>query len=82
MCALRSQSNNNTTAFVTRYNDHIKLRLNALLPMRESVLMESFAWPVRRLNDRLEWVMGFEVWDYLRPYIEALDIQIMEEEHG
>ena len=82
MCALRSQSKNNTTATVTKYNNHIKIRLNAILPLRESIMMESYAWPVKRINDRLEWVMGFSVWNHIRPYIEALDIHIMEEEHG
>ena len=82
MCALRSMTKNNTTASVARFADHIRVRLNAFLPLQESTLMESYAWPVRRINDRLEWVMGLEIWSYIRPYIEALDILITEEKHG
>ena len=79
ICALRSLAQNNTTASVRRSSDHIKIRLNAMLPLYESVQMESYAWPVRSINDRLEWEMGHEIWNYLKPQIEALDILITEE---
>ena len=82
MCALRSWAKNNTTAVVTNYNDHIKIRFNALLPLRERIILESYAWPVRHINDKLEWVMGLSIWKHIRPFIEALDIQISEEKHG
>lgn len=82
ICALRSLAQNNTTASVRRSSDHIKIRLNAMLPLYESVQMESYAWPVRSINDRLEWEMGHEIWNYLKPQIEALDILITEEENG
>ena len=44
--------------------------------------MESYAWPVRRINDKLVWVMSHESWSCIRPYIEALDILVAEVEHG
>lgn len=82
MCALRSLAKNNTTVSVTRYYDHISVRFNAILPLQESTLMESYAWPVRRINDKLVWVMSHESWSCIRPYIEALDILVAEVEHG
>lgn len=82
MCALRSQLKNNTASIVTNFSDHIKIQLNALLPLQESIILESYAWPVRRINDKLEWIMSIPVWGHIKPYIEALDIQITEEEHG
>ncbi len=82
MCALRSQSKNNTTVNLTNYTDHIKIKLNALLPMQERIMMESYAWPVRRINDKLEWVMSYSIWNHIKLYLEALDIQIVEVKHG
>ena len=82
MCALRSQLKNNTTISVAHYTDHVRIRFNALLPLRENNLMESYAWPVQRINDKLEWVMSVEIWNYIKPYIEALDILTLEEKHG
>ena len=82
MYALRSLSNNTLAAKVTYYNDHVKLKLNALLPKFESILLESYAWPVQNISDKLEWEIGFSVWNYIRPYLEALDIQILEARHG
>ena len=82
MYALRSYANNKAEAKIVKYNNYIKVRLNALLPLKESVLLESYAWPVRKINDKLEWVMDYSVWEYIRPHIEALDIKITEESHG
>lgn len=82
ICALRSLAQNNTSASVRRFSDHIKLHFNAILPLYESVQVENYAWPVRSINDRLEWEMDYEIWNYLKPHIEALDILITEEEHG
>ena len=79
MYALRSQSNNRIIAKVTKYRDCIKIKLNALLPLVEKTMVESYAWPVRCISDNLEWVMGYAVWEYIRTYIEALDILIQEE---
>lgn len=82
MYALRSRANNKVEARVKRFNDHIILKLNAWLPTREKLLLESYSWPVRKINDNLEWIMDYQVWDYLKPFFDALEIKLTEENHG
>ena len=82
ICALRSYSNNRTEVKVTQYQDHVKAKFYSLLPLRERTMLESYAWPVRNIDDDLEWVMAFSIWDYIRPYLEALGIQVKEEKYG
>ena len=62
--------------------DCIKLRISALLPMMEQIVLSSYAWPVKSVYDRLEWVMNEYMWEYIDPFLDALDIQIEEAENG
>ena len=82
MCALRSWVNNKTKINATRFEDHITIKLNAFLPKREGILLESYAWPLHSIDDVWSWVMSPEIWEYINPSLEALGIQIVEEKHG
>ena len=82
MYALRSFSNNKLTTTAIRDNDCIRMHINALLPMAEQNVLSSYAWPVKSVYDRLEWIMNEYIWEYIKPYLDALDIQIEEVENG
>ena len=82
MYGLRKAAGNAVTASFSRYDEHVLLSLNAYLPLRETGLLESFAWPHRHINDRLKWSVDLSVWCYIKFFIEALGIQILEDSHG
>lgn len=82
MFALRSLANNKAKIIVIRFEDHVIIKLNAILPKKESVLLESYAWPLNSIDDKWFWIMSPEIWEYINPFVEALGIQIVEEKHG
>lgn len=78
MYALRKKANNSVVAIIKNYGNHIYLKLSTHLPTNERILLESYAWPFRRINDMLCWTMYDYIWDYIKPYFESIGIQIME----
>lgn len=79
MYALRKIANNNVIAVIKHYSDHIYLKLNTHLPTRERIMLESYAWPYKRINDILGWTMYGYIWEYIKPYFESIGIRIVEE---
>ena len=79
MLALRKKANNSAVAIAKSYSDHVHLKLSTHLPMKERIILESYAWPINRINDMLCWTMYGFIWDYIKPYFEALGIRIAEE---
>lgn len=79
MLALRKKANNGAVAIAKSYRDHIHLKLSTHLPTKERIILESYAWPFNRINDMLCWTMYGCIWDYIKPYFEALGIRIEEE---
>lgn len=55
MLALRKIANNAPVVKLMSYKDHIKLNLWIHLPLKELSFLESYGWPVRHINDLLEW---------------------------
>lgn len=82
MYALKKLQNNSVTATIKKYDDHIKLQLYTHLPIKQQMLLDSYAWPDNRINDRLCWTMYDYIWNYIKPYFEMIGIQIMEEYYG
>lgn len=82
MMALRKIADNPVPAKVTIYHDHVHINLNTHLPLRELSLFESFAWPYKNVTDKLEWDISLAVWKYIQPYLEALEINMLEVHHG
>ena len=80
--ALRSKAKNNVCATAICREDHVMLELNCMLPVKERTVLESYAWPAVSINDSLRWIMTNELWGYFKPYLEALDIQVMEDING
>ena len=82
MIGMRTISENSVPLQVIQYSDHIALKLKIYLPSRESVLLESYAWPHNNITDRLEWDMPYSVWEYIKPYMTGLGLEITEETYG
>ncbi len=82
MYALRDSINNSSEATIKVYDSHVYLRLNAHLPEKENFLLESYAWPLRHVNDISAWVMTPVIWDFVEPFIESLGIRIKENKDG
>lgn len=82
MYALRAGAGNRAVAAVKRHDGYVTLLLNAHLPLNETGLLESYAWPCRNINDKLGWIMGDFIWNYIEPYIGALGIRILEDSDG
>ncbi len=78
MYALRSTSANRIKAIVHHYKDHIVLKLNAYLPVKEMSLLESYAWPLNSINDKLNWIIINSIWEYLEKFLTAIDIDLVE----
>ena len=82
MYVLRSRFENNAIVTITYYDDNIRVHFNTHLPLVESVLLENYAWPVKNIEDKLEWLMDKCVWDYIKPHILALRIRIEGKKDG
>ena len=82
MYALRDCINNSSEATIKVYDSHVYLRLNAHLPEKENCLLESYAWPLRHVNDISAWAMTPIIWNFIEPFIESLGIRIKEGKDG
>ena len=82
MFGLRAAANNPVPGQITKYQDHVHLKIRTYLPSKETQLLETFAWPHNSINDRLEWDMSIPVWNYIEPFLSALGMAIREEDHG
>lgn len=78
MHALRIMAGNPVVGSVRLFSDHTELCLNSRLPLKETNLLESYAWPVRHIGDMMHWTLPCPVWAHIKPYMEALGIQIVE----
>lgn len=79
MIGIRAVCENPVPAQIARYSDHVTLKLRVRLPAREGGLLESYAWPHNSIADRLEWDMPLTVWEYIKPHMEGLGLEIEEE---
>ena len=82
LMGFRAACGNRVPVTLTRYKDHVHLALRVYLPLRETVLLESYAWPSNSIADRLEWDMSPDVWDYIKPQLISLGLDITEEVYG
>lgn len=82
LMALRSLQGNKIPVRLVRHRDHVHLSMRVYLPLRETVLLESYAWPTNSITDRLEWDMPAAVWDYIEPALISLGLEITEVTDG
>jgi hypothetical protein len=76
--ALRKLANNEPKAYIDVYDDSVSLELKTLLPNRERIALETFAWPSVSVSENRNWIMGIEVWKYVKSLLMKLGIQIEE----
>lgn len=82
MFGLRASANNPVPGQLTKYTDHVHLKMRTYLPAKETQLLETFAWPHNSISDRLEWDMSIPVWNYIGTFLSALGMAVREEKHG
>ena len=82
MFGLRAAAGNPVPGQIIKYQDHVHLKMWAYLPAKETQLLETFAWPYKSINDRLEWDMSISEWNYLSSFLSGLGMAIEEEKYG
>ena len=82
MFVLRAAADNRACVSVKQFQDHVAIKLYTWLPANESALLDSYAWPKEKVDERLKWTMSRVIWEYIKTYIMALDIKIMEGTNG
>lgn len=82
MFALRAGARNNAEARICLYDTHVDLHLYSYLPQPETMLLECYAWPKRHMSNKLEWTMPTDIWDFIKPRINGLGINIVEANDG
>ncbi|MDL2257544.1 hypothetical protein LJC42_00095 [Eubacteriales bacterium OttesenSCG-928-K08] len=82
MIGMRVLARNHVPITIIRYPDHINLKLRIHLPVKENILLESYAWPHNSITDKLEWDMSFLVWEYIKQYMTGIGLAIVEEIYG
>ena len=82
MFALRAAADNRVFARISQYKDHVSVKFSTWLPVKERIMLESYAWPEKIIDDKLKWKMSCVIWEYIKPYITALDINLMEGTNG
>ena len=82
MLAMRCMAQNPLPAQVIKHKEYIVFKLNALLPEKESSLLETYAWPIDKITNKLRWMMSEPVWQYIYPYLAKLGLNISEVTNG
>lgn len=82
MMGMRAFVGNPVPVRINRFSDHVAFQIRVHLPAREYALLEFYAWPNSRIEDRLNWDMPIPVWSYMERHMRGLGLQIMEEVHG
>ena len=80
--ALRKMAHNPVVITAGTFHDHVHLKMRVYLPDEEYALLETFAWPHHSIEDRLEWDMDKDVWEYVQMKLSCLDVEIEETQHG
>ena len=76
MIAMRYMADNAVPVQAERYSDHISLKLRIHLPQKESILLETYAWPHNAAADRLEWDMDEAVWGFIKLHLYHLGLKM------
>lgn len=57
----------------------ILLRLFCRLPVKEEIILDTFAWPLTGYNDKVCYVVPYKLWDSIKEYLtDDLGIEIKE----
>lgn len=76
---LRKMYDNQMVAFYEYKGAVILLRLFCRLPLREERILETYCWPERSFDDKLNYVVPLRVWDEIKRLLEiGLGIRLKE----
>ena len=76
---LRKMYDNQMDAFYEYKGAVILLRLFCRLPLREERILETYCWPERSFDDKLNYVVPLKVWDEIKRLLEiGLGIRLKE----
>lgn len=67
---LRKKYHNQMIAYYSYVGSVIILHLNCRLPLKEEGLIETYCWPLKGFDDKLNYVVPFLIWDDLKILIE------------
>lgn len=79
---LRKLAGNPMRAQAKIKEEVIVLRLFCRLPLVEERKFETYCWPKKDINDKINYVIPIELWDYFKLTLEALQIQVEEQANG
>ncbi len=82
MIAIRNLAGNKNAAKVCVHRDYVGLITWSYLPQQEATLLESFAWPSNNYSDMINWKMTIGIYNYIKPFLTALGIELQEEHNG
>lgn len=82
MYVLRQMEDNAVRAYFSKDNEFVKLKLNARIPKDELFALESFCWPSEKYSNDLEWIIRFDIWNYIKNKLLSLGVDIKEDLHG
>lgn len=69
--ALRKKYNNTINANYEYKGKVVILNLFCRLPIKEEILLDTFGWPLKRFNDKLNYVISYKVWDGIKDVLET-----------
>lgn len=80
---LRRIFNNPMAAMYQKKKNVVILRLFCRLPLKEEAIMDTYCWPSRYMNDKLEYIVPNEVWEHIRSMlVNNLGIILKEKLNG
>lgn len=79
--ALKSSVNNAQIAlYLIKEEDNVCiLKLYSALPKLEESILMFFGWPVKNINDRMNFIFSLSVWSFIKHLLENLNIELKGE---
>ncbi len=76
----RALANNHIVANAKIYAQYVDFSIYIKLPKEVRQKLETYAWPVNKIDNEFEWIVPVEIWPFIIKYIESLNIKIRLEE--
>lgn len=78
LLALRKISGNVMKSRAEVKKEVVILKLFCRLPLVEERIFETYCWPQKCINDKINYVVPIILWSYFRTILEALQIEVKE----
>lgn len=69
--ALRKINKNAINANFEYKGKVVILNLFCRLPLKEEIMLDTFCWPQKRFNDKLNYVVPYKIWDGIKEVLES-----------